>query len=72
MYINGVKERLKLESKKKIAIIGAGPGGLAAGMLLSQLGYQVNIYEKMIELVEERRYTEWVNTHLMSDLLHSP
>lgn len=46
MYINGVKERLKLESKKKIAIIGAGPGGLAAGMLLSQLGYQVNIYEK--------------------------
>lgn len=31
---------------KKIAIIGAGPGGLAAGMLLSQLGYEINIYEK--------------------------
>lgn len=46
MYINGAKERLNLDSKKKIAIIGAGPGGLAAGMLLSQLGYQVNIYEK--------------------------
>ncbi|EGP9210241.1 NAD(P)-binding protein, partial [Listeria monocytogenes] len=37
---------MNLDSKKKIAIIGAGPGGLAAGMLLSQLGYQVNIYEK--------------------------
>ncbi|MBC2124407.1 phytoene desaturase family protein [Listeria innocua] len=35
-----------MESKKKIAIIGAGPGGLATGMLLSQLGYQVSIYEK--------------------------
>lgn len=31
---------------KKIAIIGAGPGGLAAGMLLSKQGYQVDIYEK--------------------------
>lgn len=31
---------------KKIAIIGAGPGGLAAGMILSHLGHQVTIYEK--------------------------
>ncbi|MFF2089332.1 phytoene desaturase family protein [Paenibacillus sp. NPDC058174] len=29
-----------------VAIIGAGPGGLAAGMLLSSQGYKVTIYEK--------------------------
>jgi len=28
-------------------IIGAGPGGLAAGMLLASKGYQVDIYEKL-------------------------
>ncbi|WP_036605592.1 phytoene desaturase family protein [Paenibacillus assamensis] len=33
-------------SSKKIAIVGAGPGGLAAGMLLSAQGYHVTIYEK--------------------------
>ena len=32
--------------KKKVAIIGAGPGGLAAGMLLGSKGYDVTIYEK--------------------------
>lgn len=31
---------------KKIAVIGAGPGGLAVAMLLAQKGYDVNIYEK--------------------------
>ena len=31
---------------KKVIIIGAGPGGLAAGMLLSAKGYKVHIYEK--------------------------
>lgn len=31
---------------KKIIIIGAGPGGLAAGMILASKGYQVKIYEK--------------------------
>lgn len=31
---------------RKIAIIGAGPGGLTAGMLLAKKGYQVDIYEK--------------------------
>ncbi|WP_239256495.1 phytoene desaturase family protein [Listeria ilorinensis] len=33
-------------SRKKIMIIGAGPGGLAAGMRLTALGYHVSIYEK--------------------------
>lgn len=31
---------------KKIAVIGAGPGGLAVAMLLAYKGYDVNIYEK--------------------------
>ncbi|TDL35348.1 phytoene desaturase [Jeotgalibacillus sp. S-D1] len=30
----------------KIAIIGAGPGGLAAAMLLASKGYKVDVYEK--------------------------
>lgn len=31
---------------KHIAIIGAGPGGLTAGMILSKRGYRVSIFEK--------------------------
>jgi phytoene desaturase len=31
---------------KRIAIIGAGPGGLTAAMLLAKHGYQVTVYEK--------------------------
>ncbi|MHA7962599.1 phytoene desaturase family protein [Paenibacillus sp. CAU 1782] len=31
---------------KRVAVIGAGPGGLAAGMLLSSQGYKVTVYEK--------------------------
>jgi len=31
---------------KKIAIIGAGPGGLTAAMLLAKQGHMVHIYEK--------------------------
>ena len=33
-------------AKKKIIIVGAGPGGLAAGMLLAHQGYDTIIYEK--------------------------
>jgi len=32
--------------KKKVVIIGAGPGGLTAGMLLAHHGHQVDIFEK--------------------------
>ncbi len=32
-------------STKRIAIIGAGPGGLSAGMLLTKEGFDVNIFE---------------------------
>ena len=31
---------------KKIAIIGAGPGGLTAGMILAKKGFDVEIFEK--------------------------
>jgi phytoene desaturase len=33
-------------NKKKIVIVGAGPGGLTAGMILSSKGYDVEIFEK--------------------------
>ena len=33
-------------SQKHIAIIGAGPGGLTAGMILAKRGYKVSIFEK--------------------------
>lgn len=36
----------EIEMAKNIAIVGAGPGGLAAAMLLATKGYRVNIYEK--------------------------
>lgn len=36
-----------MTKSKKIVIIGAGPGGLASGMLLSAKGHHVTIYEKM-------------------------
>ncbi|WP_162921738.1 phytoene desaturase family protein [Listeria costaricensis] len=37
-------------SRKKVVIIGAGPGGLAAGMRLISLGYHVSIYEKAAQI----------------------
>jgi len=33
-------------ASRKVIIVGAGPGGLAAGMLLASKGYSVGIYEK--------------------------
>jgi phytoene desaturase len=33
-------------SQKHIAIVGAGPGGLTAGMILAKRGYKVSIFEK--------------------------
>lgn len=35
---------------KKISIVGAGPGGLTAGMILAHNGFDVTIYEKNLEV----------------------
>ncbi|MCX6793382.1 MAG: phytoene desaturase family protein [Candidatus Falkowbacteria bacterium] len=35
-----------MNSKKKVIIIGAGPGGLSSGMILAHRGYDVTVYEK--------------------------
>ncbi|WP_017810998.1 phytoene desaturase family protein [Paenibacillus shenyangensis] len=35
-----------VQSTRKAVIVGAGPGGLAAGMLLASHGYEVDVYEK--------------------------
>ncbi|GAG63136.1 unnamed protein product, partial [marine sediment metagenome] len=34
------------QTKEKVAIIGAGPGGLSAGYYLARMGYKPTIYEK--------------------------
>jgi phytoene desaturase len=34
------------EGKKKVIVIGAGPGGLSAAMILAHRGYEVVVYEK--------------------------
>ncbi|MEY2640973.1 MAG: hypothetical protein RL150_366 [Candidatus Parcubacteria bacterium] len=39
-------EQTKRSAKKKVVIIGAGPGGLSAGMILAARGYDVHIYER--------------------------
>jgi len=41
---------------KKVIIIGAGPGGLAAGMLLSSKGYSVDIFEKQKQVGGRNSY----------------
>ncbi|MCX7725695.1 MAG: phytoene desaturase family protein [Chitinispirillaceae bacterium] len=35
-----------MKKSKKVAIVGAGPGGLTAGMILAHHGFEVEIYEK--------------------------
>lgn len=37
---------LNIMKKKRILIIGAGPGGLTGAMLLASKGYDVTVYEK--------------------------
>ncbi|MFI3135898.1 MAG: phytoene desaturase family protein [Methylococcaceae bacterium] len=39
-----------MSKKKQIIIVGAGPGGLCAGMLLSHRGFNVSIFEKNAEV----------------------
>ena len=35
-----------MDHRKTVSIVGAGPGGLTAGMILASQGYRVDIYEK--------------------------
>lgn len=56
-YITGIIESYSYENaignmsqSKHIIIVGAGPGGLCAGMLLSQRGFKVSIYDKHPEV----------------------
>lgn len=44
--MNTKTEREKVLVMKKIAVIGAGPGGLASAMLLAAEGHDVHVYEK--------------------------
>ncbi len=37
----------RVESRKKAAVVGAGPGGLASAMLLAAAGVDVTVYERM-------------------------
>jgi len=37
----GKKEGINMVDKKKIVIVGAGPGGLVAGMILANGGFDV-------------------------------
>ena len=39
-----------MSQPKHIVIVGAGPGGLCAGMLLSQRGFKVSLYDKNSEV----------------------
>ena len=39
-----------MSKSKQIIIVGAGPGGLCAGMLLSQRGFKVTIFDKNLEV----------------------
>lgn len=40
------KKKNELRSKKKACVIGAGPGGVAAGLYLRRNGIEVDVYEK--------------------------
>jgi phytoene desaturase len=46
MTFQPLKNDFFSDVRKKVLIIGAGPGGLTAGMLLASKGYAVDIYEK--------------------------
>jgi len=46
-----------MSNSKHIVIVGAGPGGLCAGMLLSQRGFKVSIFDKNSEVGGRSRPT---------------
>jgi len=54
-YLN-TKSPLPTPTKKKVAVIGGGPGSLMAAYMLSKNGYQVSIFEKSSALGGALRY----------------
>jgi len=42
-------ERLRPPQEKRVAVVGAGPAGLTAALRLIQFGYEVTIFEKMLQ-----------------------
>ena len=45
-YLNILFNYIKKQNGKKIAIVGAGPAGMASTWYLIQQGYQIKIFEK--------------------------
>ena len=46
MTLQSSEKNYSSNTNKRVIIVGSGPGGLAAGMLLASKGYSVDIYEK--------------------------
>jgi 2,4-dienoyl-CoA reductase-like NADH-dependent reductase (Old Yellow Enzyme family)/thioredoxin reductase len=44
--LTGIREEAPLVRKKKVAVIGGGPGGMEAALLASRRGHEVTLYEK--------------------------
>ncbi|MBQ9046650.1 MAG: NAD(P)-dependent oxidoreductase [Solobacterium sp.] len=45
MYLDRMEVKMPEKKDKKVAIIGAGPAGLTAAVILAQAGYQVTVFE---------------------------
>ncbi len=43
----GSPEERAWASKRKVAVVGAGPAGLTAGLRLAQMGYRVTVFERL-------------------------
>jgi NADH-quinone oxidoreductase subunit F len=44
-----IPEQLAPPKNKKVAVVGAGPAGLTAALRLTQQGYEVTVFEKMLQ-----------------------
>jgi len=46
----------KLQTKKRVAVVGSGPAGLAAAYYLRQAGHEVIVFDRMLEAGGMLRY----------------
>ena len=72
----------KAASGKKVAVIGSGPAGLAAALVMAQQGHQVDVYDRSaraggaVALIPEERMSghvldsdvAWINQHSLIDI----